>query len=72
MAIDTAEKRQSAPGVGRPFMRSHFPTTIDEQWRLGVGNVYNGNALAAVADALIAQARSISRFTFARVFGRVN
>ncbi len=41
MAIDTEEKRMSVPGVGRPWMRTHFPTTIDKQWRSGVGLTYN-------------------------------
>ncbi|MCZ6898275.1 MAG: hypothetical protein O7D95_06185 [Betaproteobacteria bacterium] len=53
MAIDSREKRQSVPGVGRPYMRSHQTATIDEQWRLGVGNVYNGNALSPPAAGIV-------------------
>jgi len=49
MAIDTREKRMSVPGVGRPWMRSHHTETIDEQWRLGIGNIYNGNSIELVS-----------------------
>ena len=49
MAIDTREKRQSVPGAGRPWMRAHQTATIDEQWRLGIGNIYNGNTLSVAA-----------------------
>lgn len=54
MAIDTAEKRQSVPGVGRVFLRSHFPiASPDEQWRIGSGLAYAGNALSAAAAAIV-------------------
>ena len=55
MALDTKTKRWSAVGVGRPWMRSTFPTDIPtEGWRLSVGNAYAGNALTpAVAGPLL-------------------
>jgi len=53
MAIDNREKRQSVPGAGRPWMRSHDTATIDEQWRLGAGNVYNGNTLSAAVGRIM-------------------
>lgn len=40
MAIDTQQKRMAVVGVGRPWMRSTFPGTINEAWRLSVGNSY--------------------------------
>jgi len=47
MAIDTAEKRQGASGVGRTYLRSKFPqTTPDEEWRLTTGHAYGGNVLS--------------------------
>ncbi len=56
MAIDSAEKRQSVPGVGRPWMRSQFPVaTPDEQWRAGVANSYGGNALTPTAGAFFSR-----------------
>ncbi len=45
MAIDTREKRENVPGIGRPWMRAHHTETIDEQWRISVGLAYGGNAL---------------------------
>ena len=45
MAIDDQQKRMSVTGVGRPYLRAHFPGTINEAWRLAAGNVYSGNAL---------------------------
>jgi len=46
MALDTQEKRMSASGAGRPFMRGHFPiATPDEEWRITSGIAYGGNAL---------------------------
>ena len=49
MALDTREKRENVPGVGRPWMRAHHTETIDEQWRIGVGLAYGGNALSPAA-----------------------
>lgn len=46
MALDTREKRENVPGVGRPWMRAHHTETIDEQWRISVGLGYGGNALS--------------------------
>jgi hypothetical protein len=45
MAIDSQQKRMAVVGVGRPWMRSTFPGTINEAWRVSVGNAYSGNAL---------------------------
>ncbi len=46
MALDTREKRENVPGVGRPWMRAHHTETIDQQWRMAVGLAYGGNALS--------------------------
>ena len=51
MALDTREKRENVPGVGRPWMRAHHTETIDEQWRISVGLGYGGNAFGAVVAA---------------------
>ena len=49
MALDTQQKRMSAAGVGRPWMRAVFPVASPtEAWRLNVGLAYAGNALSAV------------------------
>ncbi len=43
MALDTQQKRMSAAGAGRPFMRAVFPViTPTEAWRVGIGIAYNG------------------------------
>ena len=48
MALNTKEKRQSIPSIGRPWLRNTFPiATPDEQWRMSIGNVYGGNVLSA-------------------------
>ena len=45
----------SAAGVGRPFMRAHFPrATHDEEWRMGIGLSYGGNSLAAFLIQIVA------------------
>ena len=49
MAIDSQQKRMSATGCGRPYLRGHFPGTINEAWRLAAGNVFSGNALTPVS-----------------------
>jgi hypothetical protein len=73
MALDSKEKRQAVPSVGRVWARNTFPVaTPDEQWRMSVGNSYGGNALSAGLSTIISQARSLSRFVSTRVFGRVN
>lgn len=73
MAIDSKEKRASVLGVARPWMRDKFPVaTPDEEWRASSANSYGGNALSAGAAVLISQARSVGRFVFGRLFGRVN
>ena len=46
MAIDTLAKRQAVPGCGRPWMRTVEPNASKtEEWRVSVGNAYNGTAL---------------------------
>ena len=46
MALDTPEKRQSVPGVGRPWHRVVFPiATPDVQWRASVGNSWGANGI---------------------------
>jgi len=46
MAVDTQQKRMSAAGAGRPYMRAHFPGTINQAWRIAAGIAYAGNPLA--------------------------
>ena len=54
MALDDKEKRAAVLGVGRPWMRSHFPVaTPDQEWRMSVGNTYGGNALSPVVGGRI-------------------
>ncbi len=54
MAIDSKEKRASALGVGRPWVRDKFPiATPDEEWRASSANSYGGNALSPVAAGAI-------------------
>lgn len=46
MAIDSAEKRQNVVGIGRPWMRTHFPiATPDVEWRAATGLSYGANGL---------------------------
>ena len=73
MAVDTQEKRMNAARVARPWTRARLAVgATDEQSRIASGNGYGGNALSAVVSTVISQARSVSRFMFSRVFGRVN
>ncbi len=52
MAIDTAQKRASVVGVGRPWLRGIVPTAAkDEPWRHTVGNVYAGFNLDNIGGA---------------------
>lgn len=54
MAVDTQEKRMSAAGAGRVFMRATFPVgATDEQSRVGKGIAYNGNALTPAAGGFV-------------------
>lgn len=53
MALDTREKRENVPGIGRPWMRAHHTETIDEQWRISVGLAYGGNALTPAVGGRI-------------------
>ena len=49
MALNTQQKRMSAAGVGRPWMRAVFPVASPTAaWRQNVGLVYAGNALSAI------------------------
>ena len=45
MAIDTQEKRMSAAGAGRPFMRAKLPGANDQAWRAASGHAYAGNVI---------------------------
>ena len=48
MAIDSFQKRTSASGVGRPYLRATYPTgVINQAWRMSAGNTYSGNELIA-------------------------
>jgi hypothetical protein len=47
MAIDTKKKRWNVVGVGRPWLRTHFPGVKDQGWRVASGNAYGGNEIAA-------------------------
>ena len=52
MAMNTQQRRMSATGVGRPFMRAVFPVaTPTAAWRQNVGMAYAGITLAAAAVA---------------------
>lgn len=52
MALDTAAKRRSVPGVGRPWLRSHLnDASAGSAWRINSGNAYAGVTLAAPAAA---------------------
>ena len=59
MAINTQQRRMSAVGAGRPWMRGVFPVaTPTAAWRQNVGLSYAGVTLAAAAVA--ADLRTIS------------
>ena len=48
MAVDTQEKRMNAAGVARPYTRARLAVgASDQQSRIGSGNGYGGNAIAA-------------------------
>ena len=50
MAVDSQQKRMSAAGHGRLWMRGVFPVaTPTEAWRLNVGAAYAGNALSPIS-----------------------
>ena len=52
MSMDSQQKRMSATGCGRPFMRAVFPVaTPTAAWRQNVGMAYAGITLAAAAVA---------------------
>jgi len=52
MAINTQQRRMSAAGAGRPWMRSVFPVASPTAaWRQNVGLAYAGITLAAAAVA---------------------
>jgi hypothetical protein len=54
MALDTKEKRQNSLGVGRPYLRNHFPVaTPDEEWRIASGIAWGGNALSPTVGGRI-------------------
>ena len=76
MAVDTRQKRESAFGILLPFTRvlplvdGSDADSEDERAHLVMN--YNGIPTAAATNNEIEQARSISRFIFSRIFGRVN
>jgi len=44
--MDSKEKRQNVIGVGRPWMRNHFPVAVpDTEWRAASGLSYGANGL---------------------------
>lgn len=63
MALDSAQKRQAVPGVGRPWLRSQFPeATPTREWRASVGNSYpvaNFEAPTGAAPTKLLQIRHI-------------
>lgn len=62
MAIDSAAKRASIPGVGRPWMRSiSVDATKPAAWRQAVGNLYAGSPLAAAVAVVNSLVRSVSQ-----------
>ena len=49
MALDTAIKRASVPGVGRPWSRGVKPDAAHGlPWRYMVGNAYNGSEVLSI------------------------
>ena len=46
MAIDTREKRASVLSVGRPWMNTKEPGTVDQLWRHASGMSYAGTVLS--------------------------
>ncbi len=52
MAINTQQRRMSAAGVARPWMRAVFPVASPTAaWRQNVGMAYAGLTIAAAAVA---------------------
>ena len=49
MAIDTQQKRMSAAGAGRPWIRSHLAGEKNQAWRMAAGHSYSGNPIAGAA-----------------------
>ena len=43
--MDTQEKRMSAAGAGRPYMRAKLPGANDQAWRAASGHAYAGNTI---------------------------
>lgn len=75
MAIDTAEKRFSIMNVGTPSTDTIIVAdgTIAQGDRQHFLDLYSGILAGAPGgDETIAQARSIGRFIFSRISGRVN
>jgi len=61
MALDTAAKRSSVPGVGRPWMRGITPdATKSEAWRHSVGNTYAGFSFAAPVTAEVVELLAVA------------
>lgn len=76
MAVDTREKRFSMLNFGDgTHVHATFEAdgAVDLDDRQHLLDCYSGIAFAGgVANELIEQARSISRFVMTRIFGRVN
>jgi len=74
--LDTRQKRESSIGVSLSFLRvlplADGSDADSEDERAHLAFMYNGIATGAAANNEIEQARSISRFIFSRLFGRVN
>lgn len=51
MAVATQEKRMSATGVARPYLRAKLPGAIDQAWRMASGHSYSGNAIGTGVTA---------------------
>jgi hypothetical protein len=75
MAVDTAEKRFSMMNLGgsSPDILFEPDASVDLDDRQHLLDCYSGIAFGAPGGVvLISQARSICRFVFGRVHGRVN
>lgn len=73
MALDTRVKRLSMMNYVSKGLLPDPTGSFDQGDRQTLLNMYSGILFAGgPADELIAQSRTISRFVFSRVFGRVN
>lgn len=74
--LDTRQKRESSIGISLSFLRvlplADGSDADSEDERAHLAFMYNGIPTGVAANNEIEQARSISRFIFSRIFGRVN